>query len=121
PPHFTDHQLRNNGLDLIPIDLGVGEVTGTREDEGLFKTTSLRNISVTAPYMHDSRFATLEDVLDFYAEGVQVNAENIDSHMQPWIFGNIALDQQDRADIVAFLHTLTDQDFLTNPAFADPN
>ena len=121
PPMFTDHSIRNNGLDMVPLDLGLGNLTGVREDEGRFKTPSLRNIGTTAPYMHDSRFATLEDVLDFYAEDVQVNSASIDPHMLPWIFGNVDLDQQDRADIVAFLHSLSDPQFLADPAFSDPH
>ncbi len=121
PPMFTDHSIRNNGLDMIPLDLGLGELTGIREDEGRFKTPSLRNIAVTAPYMHDARFGTLEEVLDFYAEDVQVNSQTIDPHMLPWIFGNVDLDQQDREDIIAFLHSLTDPGFLNDPAFSDPH
>jgi cytochrome c peroxidase len=121
PPFFTDFEFRNNGLDMVPADDGFGAVTGIRTDNGKFKTTSLRNIAVSGPYMHDSRFTTLEQVLDFYAEDVQTAAPTIDSHMQPWIFGDVQLSQQDRADIIAFLHTLTDQSFLSDPAFSDPN
>jgi cytochrome c peroxidase len=120
-PMFTDHSVRNNGLDMEPLDEGLAEVSGIRDHVGRFKTTSLRNIAVTAPYMHDSRFATLEEVVDFYADNVQVNAQTIDNHMQPWIFGQVQLSQQDRADLVAFMRTLTDESFLTNPAFSDPH
>lgn len=119
-PMFTDHSARNNGLDLIPIDGGIGAITGLQWHMGQFKTTSLRNIEVTAPYMHDGRFATLEEVMDFYAEGVQTQASNLDNHMQPWVLGLVQLDAQDRADLVAFMRTLTDETFLTNPAFGPP-
>ena len=72
---FTDYQYRNNGLDPVFrfvdfVDPGLGAITGDTLDYGKFKTPSLRNIALTAPYMHDGRFATLEEVLDFYSEGV---------------------------------------------------
>jgi len=118
---LTDHSLRNNGLDLVHADLGLGAVTGNANHNGLFKTTSLRNIAVTGPYMHDGRFTTLEEVVDFYADDVRLGSPNLDNHMFPWMAGQVQLSAQDRRDLVAFLHTLTDEGFLTNPAFADPH
>lgn len=120
-PLLADHALRNNGLDLVHTDLGLGAVTGNSNHNGLFKATSLRNIAVTGPYMHDGRFATLEEVVDFYADDVQLDSPNLDNHMFPWMAGQVQLSEQDRADRVAFLHALTDEGFLTNPAFSDPN
>lgn len=120
-PLFGDHALRNNGLDLVHSDLGLGAVTGNANHNGLFKATSLRNIAVTAPYMHDGRSATLEEVVDFYADDVQLDSPDLDNRMFPWMAGQVNLTQQDRADLVASLHTLTDERFLTNPAFAHPN
>ena len=119
-PLFTDHSLRNNGLDLQPLDPGLAGVTGNPAHVGRFKTPTLRNIAVTGPYMHDSRFTTLEEVVDFYADGVQVGSPLLDNHMFPWMTGQVVLSAQDRADLVAFLHALTDTDFLTDTAFAAP-
>ncbi len=117
---FADHALRNNGLDMVPADPGLGGVTGNPGDVGRFKVTTLRNIAATAPYMHDARFATLEQVVDFYADNVQLGAPGLDGHMFPWMAGQVDLDTQDRADLVAFLRALTDSTFLTNPAFGAP-
>jgi len=119
-PMLSDHSLRNNGLDLVHSDLGLGGVTGIASQNGRFKTPTLRNIAVTAPYMHDSRFATLEEVVDFYADDVQLDSPFLDNHMFPWMAGQVSLSEQDRRDLVAFLRSLTDHSFLTNPAFADP-
>lgn len=120
-PLFADHAIRNNGLDLVPADPGYGGISGNPAQIGKFKTPTLRNIAVTAPYMHDGRFATLEEVLDFYAEDVQLGSPNLDNHMTPWLAGQVNLSAQDRADLVAFLRSLTDDAFLTNPTFSDPN
>jgi len=117
---MSDGAMRNNGLDQTPTDLGLGGFTGQGAHNGRFKVTTLRNIAATAPYMHDSRFQTLEQVVDFYALNVQTNAVNLDAHMAPWVDGEIDLDAQERADLVAFLHALTDSTFLTNPAFGPP-
>lgn len=116
--HFSDHSMRNNGVDgANPADPGVGALTGNPYDIGKFKVPTLRNIAATGPYMHDSRFTTLEEVLNFYANDVHTEIPNLDPHMDPWRFGDVDLDAQDQADIVAFLHALSDNTFLTNPAF----
>lgn len=120
-PMLSDHSLRNNGLDLVHTDLGLGGVTGNAAHNGRFKTPTLRNIAVTAPYMHDSRFATLEEVVDFYADDVQLDSPFLDNHMFPWMSGQVVLSEQDRSDLVAFMRSLTDHAFLTDPAFADPH
>jgi len=70
--------------------------------------------------MHDGRFATLEEVVNFYAHDVQITLPNLDGHMDPWRFGLVNLSPQNEADLVAFLHTLTDTAFLTNPALGPP-
>jgi cytochrome c peroxidase len=119
-PRFTDGMLRNNGLDMVPQDQGLGGVDSDPDHIGVFKVPTLRNIAVTAPYMHDSRFTTLEEVVAFYADNVQTEAPTLDPHMDPWRFGQVNLDEQEQADLVAFLHTLTDHAFLTNPAFGRP-
>jgi len=120
-PLFANHSALNNGLDLTFTDLGVGAVDLDPQHDGLFKVPSLRNIEVTSPYMHDGRFTTLEQVVDFYADDVHTDSPNMGIHMTPWINGLISLEPEDRADLVAFLRTLTDQEFLTNPAFTDPH
>ena len=72
--HFTDHSIRNNGLDSVFTDLGLAEVTGNATDEGMFKIPTLRNLAWSAPYMHDGRFQTLDEVIDFYSEGMRNSA-----------------------------------------------
>ncbi len=117
---LTDGAMRNNGLDVVSADPGFGAVTGLPSHQGRFKVPTLRNIAATAPYMHDSRFQTLEEVVAFYALNVHTNAQNLDAHMAPWVNGQIDLDAQEQADLVAFLHTFTDSTFLTDPAFGQP-
>lgn len=115
---FTDNQPHNNGLDSIFTDLGFGEVSGDESDYGLFKTPTLRNIALTAPYMHDGRFTTLEEVIDHYDSGGLPSA-TIDSFMK-YQDGGLQLGDQDKADLIAFLHCLTDTAFVNNPAFSNP-
>jgi cytochrome c peroxidase len=116
---FTDRDIRNNGLDVNPLDAGLMKFTGNASDRGKFKVPTLRNIEVTAPYMHDSRFATLEEVVDFYSSGVKQNSPNIDEHM-PDFGPGLNLSTQEKGDLVAFLKALTDQEFLTREDLSDP-
>ena len=81
--------------------------------------TSL-NVAVTAPYMHDGRFKTLREVVDFYADEVHLNTPNFDDHMFAWKLGVVKLDETDRQDLVSFLEALTDTTFLLNPEFGPP-
>ena len=99
---------------------GLGEVTGEEADNGLFRTPTLRNIALTAPYMHDGRFETLEEVLDHYSEGIK-SSPNLDFIIQA-DFGipGKQLTQTEKEAIIAFLHTLTDTTFINNPAFSNP-
>lgn len=116
---FTDHQFRNNGLDVNPADAGLMKFNSKPDDRGKFKVPGLRNIAQTAPYMHDGRFATLEDVVNFYSSGVKQNSPNIDEHMVP--FGNgLNLTAQQKSDLIAFLKTLSDQEFLTRQDLSEP-
>ncbi len=121
PPLFLNHALNNIGLEVLTSDDGLAGITGNSEDRGRFKTTTLRNIAVSGPYMHDGRYETLAEVVDFYADSVDLTTPNLDEHMFAWLAGEIDLDPQERADLVAFMEALTDQDFLSNPAFSDPN
>ena len=116
---FTDDLFHNNGLDSVQLDKGLGNITGNVHDNGKFKTPTLRNIALTAPYMHDGRFQTLEEVVDFYSEGLQFS-ESIDPLMKNVQRGGIQLTAQEKSDLIAFLHTLTDTTFTNNPDFANP-
>lgn len=107
---FTDHQFRNNGLPVDPADPGRAAVTGSPLDRGTFATPSLRNIALTAPYMHDGRFATLEEVLDHYSEGVQ-RTETLDPNLAKHPEGGLGLSAEEKSAIIAFLRTLTDDRF----------
>jgi cytochrome c peroxidase len=118
---FSGDQARNNGLDAVLTDLGVGGVNGRNQDNGEFKTNSLRNIALTAPYMHDGRFSTLREVVQFYNNGIQ-NSPNLDNRLR----GNngqvrrMNLSPQDMDALVAFLETLTDPAFIQDTKFSDP-
>lgn len=113
---FTDNTLRNNGLDLVPADSGLAKFTHMPGDYGKFKVPTLRNIAMTAPYMHDGRFKTLAEVVSFYSKSVRQGSPNLDSNMQSFTAAH-AMSTQQQADIVAFLETLTDSTFLSNPEF----
>lgn len=115
-PLWTDNDFHNNGLDNPFSDLGLGAVTGDPADNGKFKTPSIRNLAYTAPYMHDGRFATLEEVINHYSEGLKASP-TIDPLMKKVNQGGVQLSNQDKADLKAFLLTLTDADFITNPDF----
>lgn len=118
-PLFTTLDYENNGiqqvenLDDFP-DKGRGEVTGSPYDNGKFKVPTLVNIAQTAPYMHDGRFKTLDEVLDHYASGGHF-AANVNANVRKLDFT-----EQDKQDLIAFLNTLTDSVFLHNPAFENP-
>lgn len=115
---FTDYSFRNNGLDSIFNDPGRMAVTGNSLDEGKFKVPTVRNSELTAPYMHDGRFATLEEVIEHYNSGV-VSSATLDPFMK--FEEGLSLTDQDKEDLLNFLLCLTDLDFTTNPEFADPH
>ncbi len=117
----TDHSFQNNGLDEFLTDLGLGAVTGDPSDNGKFKVPSLRNIALTAPYMHDGRFNTLDEVIDFYSTGVHANSPNISPNMEFAADGGVNLTPQEKVELKAFLLTLTDTSFINNPDFQDPH
>ncbi|MFN3528391.1 MAG: cytochrome-c peroxidase [Bacteroidia bacterium] len=114
---FTVNGFFNNGLDENPAT-GFEIVTGSAMDRGKFKAPSLRNIALTAPYMHDGRFETLEEVIDHYNDGLK-DSPTIDVNLKSQGVG-LGLSQQDKHDLISFLHTLTDTVFLNNPAFSNP-
>lgn len=116
---FTDHELHNNGLDSIFTDPGAYAVTGNPMHLGHFKTPTLRNIAKTGPYMHDGRFATLEDVVEHYNSG-GVPSATIDPFMK-YTQGGLQLSDYDKFCLIEFLKMLTDEDFMENAAFQDPH
>jgi cytochrome c peroxidase len=117
-PNFTDGEFHNTALYVrYPApNRGLFEHTGRPADIGRFKTPTVRNVALTAPYMHDGSIATLEEVVDHYAAGGRAPANSTKDklmhgfHMTP----------QNRADLVAFLRSLTDDDLIHNPELADP-
>ena len=110
-PLWTTNDFHNNGLDASFSDLGLGAVTGDPNDNGKFRAPSLRNLAYTAPYMHDGRFETLEAVVDFYSEGLQ-ESPTIDPLMKNIDQGGVQLSSQDKADLIAFLRSLSDPSFI---------
>ena len=119
-PLWTNNAFHNNGLDASFEDLGLGGVTGDPLDYGKFKSPTLRNLAYTAPYMHDGRFATLDEVINHYSEGL-VYSNTIDPLMKNIAEGGAQLTDSDKADLKAFLLSLSEPGFTTNPAFLNPN
>lgn len=115
---FTDHRFHDNGLDEVPTDVGREAVTNFPYDRGKFRSPSLRNVEVSAPYMHDGRFATLEEVIDHYSTGI-ADSPNLDPLLR-LIRPGPDFTAQEKADLLAFLKTLTDPVFLANPDFGPP-
>ena len=124
---FMSERLSNNGLDAdyVSADNGVGDLTLDPRDFGRFKTPDLRNVELTAPYMHDGRFKTLEEVVEHYNTRVKPHP-NLDPQLReaprrgrpgPRLMN---LDADQKAALVAFLKTLTDREFVADPKFSDP-
>lgn len=118
-PLFTTNEFINNGIQNVPDlnsfrDMGHGAVTGRTFDNGAFRVPTLRNIFHSAPYMHDGRFATLDEVIDHYITGGHI-VDNIGAVMRP-----LTLSPEDRAALIAFIRTLEDPAFMENPAYQDP-
>jgi cytochrome c peroxidase len=110
----------NNGMDATFTDLGRYNVTGNPNDQGRFKVPTLRNIGYTAPYMHDGRFATLDDVINHYSHGL-VWSPTIDTNMEFVVHGGVQLTEEEKSYLKAFLLTLNDPKFITNPKFSNPH
>lgn len=116
---FTDGSYRNNGItNDFRFDKGREEVTSNLSDRGKFKVPSLRNVEYTDPYMHDGRFTSLEEVLNHYSDGVQIS-ETVDPLLLKDARPGIAMTEGEKADIIAFLKTLTDKEFLTDRRFSE--
>lgn len=119
-PLLTSDDYFNNGIQDVKTldefqDIGRGAITGKRSDNGKFRAPTLRNIALTAPYMHDGRFKTLEEVIEHYNSGghfvENVNAQSI----QP-----LHLSEYDKKALLAFLKTFTDTSFVNNPLLQNP-
>jgi cytochrome c peroxidase len=111
----------NIGLDRQYSDNGLSGVTRQSRDDGKFKIPSLRNVALTAPYMHDGRFTTLSDVIDHYKNGI-ANHPNLDSRLRNRDGTARIMDitEEDKTALIAFLHTLTDNSMLNDPRLSNP-
>jgi cytochrome c peroxidase len=118
--NFTNNEYHNNGLDEDNgfKDFGRYEVTKNISDQAKFKVPSLRNIALTPPYMHDSRFKNLDEVLNHYNSGVK-NSTTLSILLQHSLTG-LNLNSQDIKDLIAFLNTLTDFSYINNPEYKNP-
>jgi cytochrome c peroxidase len=129
----SPHRFHNNGLYNVDgrggypkSDRGLYDMTSHKDDMGKFKAPTLRNIAVTAPFMHDGSIATLEEVVDHYIRG-GTNIESgenkglgVISPLKSEFVPGLELDAQQRTDLLNFLHSLTDESFLKNPELGDP-
>lgn len=114
-PLFTDFSFRDNGLRPNAVgDSGRAHITLKPENVNQFKVPSLRNLRYSAPYMHDGRFYTLDEVLEHYVNGIQPNP-----NLDPLLAGGLPLTDQDRVDLLAFLDALNDETFVRDKRFAE--
>jgi cytochrome c peroxidase len=124
-PELTFHNTNLYNVDgrgsYPATDEGLREFTGEPEDMGRFRPSTLRNIAVTAPYMHDGSIATLSEVIDHYAAGGRASAQGAGpSPFQGEFLRGFTLTAQEKQDLITFLESLTDTEFLTDPRFSDP-
>jgi cytochrome c peroxidase len=117
----TKARFANIGLDQNYTDQGLADLTGNSDDNGKFKIPSLRNIEYTAPYMHDGRFSTLEEVIDHYSDGI-INHPNLHSDLKDenGMAKVLNISEHEKAALVAFLRTLSDRSVISDPKFSDP-
>ena len=117
----TEVGFVNIGLDENYADNGLGALNGNSSDNGRFKIPSLRNISLTGPYMHDGRFRTLEEVLEHYSHNIK-NHPNLDARLKGTnnLPKEMNISAQDKIALVAFLKALTDYSMITDPKFSSP-
>ncbi|HCQ17523.1 MAG TPA: hypothetical protein DIU20_14740 [Cryomorphaceae bacterium] len=111
----SDFSYRNNGLDIYSEDAGRARITLKEEDHGKFKVPSLRNVALSTPYMHDGRFESLQEVINHYSEGIQATT-NLDPSLAPMHFS-----EEEKADLVLFLTTLTDEEYTQHTELSDPS
>lgn len=118
-PLMQVQKFSNNGLDAVFTDLGRGAITGNSVDDGKFKVPTIRNLAYSAPYMHDGRFATLDEVIEHYSSGIQ-NSATIDPLIEFAFQGGVQMDASEKSLLIQFLMTLTDESFINNPDFQEP-
>ncbi len=114
-PLFTTYGFANNGTYQVGKDPGRETITQKIEDRGRFKIPSLRNIALTAPYMHDGRYKNIDEVLLHYSSTI-ANDNSVDEALS----GGIPLTDSEQKKIISFLHALTDQTLINNPHFSKP-
>lgn len=125
-PLLQVNKITNNGLDFTFQDAGFMDVTGNSNDEGKFKVPNIRNIELSAPYMHDGRFTSLLQVVHHYHTNIKASHSIDPILLEKHIpndgtnTGGVNLSGQQITQMVAFLKTLTDKEFIDNPAFSDP-
>lgn len=119
--NFDNNRYMNNGLDADAnqTDKGRELATGNASDRAKFKVPSLRNVAITAPYMHDGRFQTLEEVVDHYDHGIVIS-ETVDPALAYSAQTGLQLTAQDKTDLINFLKTLTDEAMIADERFSDP-
>lgn len=120
-PLFTTNLYYNNGKDTVFNDLRDRfAITGNNKDKGAYRAPTLRNIELTAPYMHDGRFSTLEEVINFYSHDVKAS-DYVHPLMHHVNNGGVQLTPIEKQQLLAFIRTLRDDEFLTNPDFSKPD
>lgn len=123
-PIMSDNLMHNTGLDSVYVkdaDKGYNNVTGNNTDLGKFRTANLRNVALRDHFMHDGRFTTLEDVIDFYDHGMH-KVSNLDPIMAlPQKANGLHLSTLEKAQLITFLKTLTDSTFIADPSLGNPN
>lgn len=122
---FITNAIQSNGLEVVYRDRGRGAITNNPADNGTMRPPSLRNIELTSPYMHDGRFRTLEEVVEFYNSGVQPHANLSSTLRANSSFGTISprrlnLTNEEKTALVAFLKTLTDRELTRDPKWSNP-
>ena len=115
---YGNNKFSNNGLDSIYTDIGRAEITNKDEDIGLFKVPSFRNLTFTAPYMHDGRFKTIEEVIEHYNTGIE-NCKNLDTKLKDEKGNPIRLNlsENEKKEIISFIKLLSDNRFINNNKF----
>jgi cytochrome c peroxidase len=119
PPHYLETEFENLGVPVsanldktqLDTDLGQYELYKIHERKGFFKTSTVRNIAKTAPYMHNGVFETLEEVIEFYDRGGGLGI-GLDNPNQTLPESELGLSDSEKSDLIAFLHSLTDQELV---------
>lgn len=124
-PLMTDNLYHNNGIDddfdddtELMLKRGRARITGSSGDLGKFRTPTLRNVEKTGPYMHDGRFTTLQQVMEHYNSGI-LDSPTLDPHLKKNGKLGIALSEEEKTQLISFLKTLTDYEFLSSSRFSE--